>query len=600
VISFKVEDKLKQDLASLKDNDSFSNYKILQGKIYKFINSDCTLNFLRIQGSADAYPASLIEINIPLSILKINKDFINNKIEQLAFTDFVSRQLSKGIKEKTKPLKGFGGNGSFQPPQISQEVLFRNIALIDTKNEYLSLWIMISLPSDKSKTKINKNKALDMLTRELSEVIKYLFLKLTIHTEELNKHMNTVETYFEIRKYLKENNYIAFIGNNSILPRKSSINPLPLDQKEAIPFKAPSSLTIKIKLKNGKTIEGLGIPKGVTVITGAAYHGKSTLLNALIKGIYPHIPGDGRENVVTLEDAVKLKAEDGRSVRNIDLSFFIKELPIKKDIKSFSTNMASGSTSQAASMIEFLSYSISTYLIDEDDSATNFLMTDKIMKEVISNTTLLTLSERISLLKKNYNFIIISGANSNFLSIADTIIEMKDYQPIDIKNKVKEILKNNKYIYSTDLNINNNASTTFTDNRILTEDNFNAEYRSERHNYSTPVRIKLNATPSYNENIINFGNESVNLKSIETLAEKEQLLSIGWLVLYAKQKFLNKSLKVSTFLKKTFALLNDPYILRYIIEKNSKVYYYLSLPRKEEIIAFINRISQLNTKKPTH
>ena len=98
----------------------------------------------------------------------------------------------------------------------------------------------------------------------------------------------------------------------------------------------------------------MGIRKGITLIVGGGYHGKSTLLKALEAGVYNHIAGDGREFVITDDTAFKLRAEDGRSITGVDISPFIKNLPNKKDTVHFSTEDASGSTSQAANLMEAL------------------------------------------------------------------------------------------------------------------------------------------------------------------------------------------------------------------------------------------------------
>lgn len=77
----------------------------------------------------------------------------------------------------------------------------------------------------------------------------------------------------------------------------------------------------------------MGIPEGVTLIVGGGFHGKSTLLQALERGVYHHIAGDGREMVITRQDAVKVRAEDGRNIEKVNISAFINNLPAKKKIR---------------------------------------------------------------------------------------------------------------------------------------------------------------------------------------------------------------------------------------------------------------------------
>lgn len=139
-------------------------------------------------------------------------------------------------------------------------------------------------------------------------------------------------------------------------------------------------MEISIDLPFGNSIRGMGIPEGVTLIIGGGYHGKSTLLQALEQGVYNHVKGDGREYVITRADALKLRAEDGRAVSHLDLSLFIHDLPNGKDTHCFSTEDASGSTSQAAGVLEGMEAETSCFLIDEDTSATNFLVRDAFMQ----------------------------------------------------------------------------------------------------------------------------------------------------------------------------------------------------------------------------
>ena len=80
---------------------------------------------------------------------------------------------------------------------------------------------------------------------------------------------------------------------------------------------------------------------------------------------------------------MKIRAEDGRSIRDVDISMFIHDLPNGKDTVSFYTEDASGSTSQAANVIEAMEAGTRAFLIDEDTSATNFMIRDELMQRVI-------------------------------------------------------------------------------------------------------------------------------------------------------------------------------------------------------------------------
>ncbi|MDE7286221.1 MAG: ABC-ATPase domain-containing protein, partial [Lachnospiraceae bacterium] len=243
-----------------------------------------------------------------------------------------------------------------------------------------------------------------------------------------------------IREKLPELSLCAFIADGAILPRESGISERPM--KGAVPFKSPDSLEVTLDLPNKGKVTGMGIPKGITLFVGGGYHGKSTILQALQNGVYNHIGGDGRELVITDETAVKLRAEDGRSIKSVDISPFISNLPNKKDTTHFSTEDASGSTSQAANLMEGVEAGSSLLLIDEDTSATNFMIRDQLMQEVIltGEEPITPFICRVKSLYRDLGIssVIVAGSSGSYFHVADTVIQMKEYVPFDITQKAKK------------------------------------------------------------------------------------------------------------------------------------------------------------------
>ncbi len=266
---------------------------------------------------------------------------------------------------------------------------------------------------------------------------------------------------------------VAFIANGAILPRESGVSEKPLTQG-ALPFLAPPSLEIEVELPNQGKIKGLGIKKGITLITGGGFHGKSTLLKALERGIYNHIPGDGREGVVTLESAVKIRAEDGRFIASTDISPFISNLPFNLDTQKFSTPNASGSTSQAANIIEALESKSKLLLLDEDTCATNFMIRDKRMQTLIhkEDEPITPFIDRVKELYTSFGVstILVLGGCGDYLEVADTVIMMKNYKPLDVTLPAKKIIKrttfnsrkrNYKRLYSIEVKKNKQIFFSF-------------------------------------------------------------------------------------------------------------------------------------------
>ena len=232
----------------------------------------------------------------------------------------------------------------------------------------------------------------------------------------------------------------AFVGDGSVLPRVSGVSPLPM--KGAVPFVSPEDLAVSLTLPHAGVMRGMGVRKGVTLIVGGGYHGKSTLLGALEKGVYDHIRGDGREYVITDDSAVKVRAEDGRSITNVDISLFIRDLPNGKDTVRFSTEDASGSTSQAANVIESVEAGARLLLIDEDTSATNFMVRDELMARVVSGDKepITPFISRIRDLyeKAGISTILVAGSSGAFFHVADTVIQMDRYVPVEITDAAKK------------------------------------------------------------------------------------------------------------------------------------------------------------------
>ena len=295
----------------------------------------------------------------------------------------------------------------------------------------LCLEILVKLPERKLK------RAITMLTKELPRAIREF-----IDAHDRKKIQRAVilgEKQQAIRKFLSENGYFAFIANGSVLPRQTTENNTykmsrggPL--KGASPFISPSEDEIEIA-----GVRGMALRRGVTVVTGGGYSGKSTLLDAISAGIYDHHEGDGRELVLTDPTAVIITAEDGRSVSRRDISRFIKWIP-GSDPGDFSTTHASGSTSQAANIAEAIASGAKLLLIDEDLSATNFMIRDARMKKLIEHEPITPFTDIVRpLADEGVSTILVIGGSGEYLSVADKILMMDNFILSDATEKARKI-----------------------------------------------------------------------------------------------------------------------------------------------------------------
>ncbi|GAL18348.1 isopentenyl-diphosphate delta-isomerase [Vibrio maritimus] len=287
---------------------------------------------------------------------------------QIAARDYIARQFAAFAKQENSVSVSITG----QTVLDSTSVVFTE--------EGIELRFRVDLPAEGRS--ILAKKASNILTFHLPKYIRKATLERELDIADLKHHCEVVEDQVALREQLEANNLVAFVANGSVLPRLAGNCDYPM--KDAIPFTSPSSMEVTLHRPNQGFIKGMGIPAGVTLIVGGGFHGKSTLLNALERSIYDHIPGDGREGVVTLNDACKIKAEDGRSIHNLNLSNYINHLPFGKQTTDFSTQDASGSTSQAAWLQESIESGASAIMIDEDTSATNFMIRDERMQALVS------------------------------------------------------------------------------------------------------------------------------------------------------------------------------------------------------------------------
>lgn len=399
---------------------NYGLYKSLSERSWKF--GDFEMEFLHVQGDPYA-PASRVMIKSALSSLGYGSEWGSSFERRLALSDFLYRKLGRltleRFPEKDAPIV-FDVSGP--------EMLVRNSLWID--NGDLRACMQVRLPGDGRR--IQAESAAEILTMVLPDLVSAALYCDKEDEESLNSHYQVLADRAEILKELEVHELAAFVPDGAVLPRASGISEEPMEG--AIPFESPAEMSVVLDV-NGRKIRGMGIPKGITVITGGAFHGKSTLLQALTHSVYPHIPGDGREGIVIDETAVRIGVEDGRSIRGTDISLFVRNLPGGISTANFSTASASGSTSQAANLLEALEAGASTLLIDEDASAVNFLIRDVRVRKLLGDERepLIPLTDRIHEICHGNrdacrSFILVAGACGDYLDIADNIIIMANYR----------------------------------------------------------------------------------------------------------------------------------------------------------------------------
>ncbi|MEW6547039.1 MAG: ABC-ATPase domain-containing protein [Bacillota bacterium] len=392
----------------------------------------------RVQGDPFASPSE-VRVVVPQDLARFPADLYQDRFRRLGLEDFLLRTLAAALGRQARGHRGTGTSGLMAVMPHGQEILWRSA--ISVNAERVEARLVVGLPAA-GRTVLGRE-AEAMLLGELPRAVMSALYWERIDRDQARRWAYLAEDQEYIREELPRRGLVAFVANGAILPRESGVSDRPLREGRVIPFVSPPSLEVEFFLPNGGPVRGMGIPRGVTVIVGGGYHGKSTLLRALERGVYGHIPGDGRELVVTVPGAVKIRAEDGRRVEKVDISPFISYLPFGQDTRCFSTESASGSTSQAANIVEALEAGADVLLLDEDTSATNFMIRDARMQMLVSREKepIIPFLDRVRSLWEHMGVssVLVMGGSGDYFDVADTVIMMDAYRPHDVTARAREI-----------------------------------------------------------------------------------------------------------------------------------------------------------------
>ena len=431
----KNKEDLKKELIKI-DHKSYGMYKTL-GNSYSFGNY--ILHIDHVQGDPFASPSRL-RFEVKKERHGFPEEYYKEKHRRFALEDQVLRRFLYQLRQIDKGFMGSGKSGRITTCPANQTVQER-IAVIFSK-EQMELRFEMGFPA-RGRTIMAKEmqKLVFEILPQLAENTLFYRNWDTKNKEHLKQAIFLADDQKALREELKKRNLTAFVADGAVLPRESGISDRPM--RGAVPFSSPESMKIELELPHKGRIAGMGIPEGITVIVGGGYHGKSTLLKALEQGVYDHIAGDGREYVVADNSGVKIRAEDGRSVLHTDISLFINHLPAGQDTTDFSSENASGSTSQAANLIEAVEAGAKLLLLDEDTSATNFMIRDKVMARLVSDEKepITTLLRHIRGIYKELgiSFVIVVGSSGDYLSVADQVLQMDHYKVKDVTQEAKAI-----------------------------------------------------------------------------------------------------------------------------------------------------------------
>ena len=421
------------DILALIEGKSYKAYKQLVGR-YQFDNFSLSID--HVQGDPYALP-SRVSIRVDAAQHGLPAELWSTRIRQTALEDFLGRAIARAIKKHVRGRRGTGHSGQIRIATSGQQILRRNALLVDGST--LEARLLFGLPADGRAARVADARAMffDELPKLVADGLVYLRRGLT----DVYRQVEQVEDQDYLRRWLDDVQGAAFVADGSLLPRHSGIDDRPLDA--GVRFESPQTLRCRVHLPNCGEVSGMLVPRGVTLIVGGGFHGKSTLLQALERGVYNHLPGDGRELVVTTPGAVKIRAEDHRAIYEVNISPFIGTLPGNRSTEEFSTENGSGSTSQAANIVEALECSCDCLLIDEDTSATNFMIRDQRMQQLVSaeKEPITPLLHRVRELyeQEGVSTVIVTGGSGDYLAVADRVIMLDNYLPQDVSARAAKL-----------------------------------------------------------------------------------------------------------------------------------------------------------------
>jgi predicted ABC-class ATPase len=518
-----------------------------------------------------------VRIFLPRETAGFPGETFANKSRHTGLCDFITRCFSTAIAGFSRGNRGIGNSGLISIDTPGQEILERTSVLLDRGN--LEVRILVGLPA--YRRTVSGRQAIEIFFKELPLIIENSLVYSNLDPCKLYRHIETNEDADNLREQLPDLGLVAFIADGSILPRASGIDQKPLTAGRVTPFQTPETYRVQVKLPNCGMITGMGIPRGVTLVVGGGYHGKSTLLRALEKGIYNHVPDDGRELVVTHPDAVKIRAEDGRGIVSVDISPFISNLPFGLGTRNFSTQDASGSTSQAANIMETLELGARLLLIDEDTSATNFMIRDSRMQKLVAkeHEPITPFIDRVKQLHREHGVstIIVIGGSGDYFDVSDRVICMREYKPMDVADQVKSIVEKHPAV------------------RDRQGDEFFGHI-TKRIPLATSIDprkgkrdVKISTKGLHT---ILFGTHTIDLAAVEQLVDKSQTRAIGD-ALHVLKKYLVNDRTLSDAI---FDLMNDLAMNGLDILNTHPVGHYAYF-RRFELAAAINRLRNLQIKQ---
>jgi len=554
------------------DRRGYKAYEEIRG-VYQ--DGEVVLAIDHVQGDPFASP-SRVRLIVERQHLALPE--CADRVRRVALEDYLARRARRAIASLGQRRRGTGKSGLILIDAGGQEVLERTACRVFP--DRVELRLSVGLPA--AGRTILGDEAIELLVEALPAVARATLWLRPPDLEQAERFIATVEDAEALRAALPEHGLVAFVSEGAVLPRRSGVSQEPLTGR-VIRFQPPPDLTVELSTSHSGRVRGMGIPEGVTLIVGGGFHGKSTLLEALARSVYNHIPGDGRERVVTRADAVKIRAEDGRRVVGVDLRSFIRNLPLGQSTADFTSDNASGSTSQAANILEALEVGCRLLLMDEDTCATNFMIRDHLMRELVPAEAepIVPLIDRVRQLHREagVSTILVMGGAGDYLSVADTVIWMHAYVPEHVTGRAHEIAA--RYGEGA---FEPPDPWTGVVARVPIPESIDPRRRDR-------TRVRARGTEE-----VGFGYESIDLRHVEQIVDPSQTRAIGDALVYALEQGLIDGRRTLREVLDALDAVLDQHGLDVLSPHRGHPGDY-ARPRRYELAAALNRLRTLSVRQ---
>jgi len=571
-------ERLRDKLITL-DGKGYSAYKGIAGA-YRFLRH--VLYVDHVQPDVFA-PPSLLRVQVDMADVQLPPEWWATRVRKTALEDALARRFREAVRRAARgragERTGDRRTGVLLVDAGGQEMLARTACRV--REESVELRLALGLPADGRK--IQSKQAAALLLDELPAAVEGALLRPNVDEEGIRRHLEAVEDHAALVEGLAARGLVAFVAEGAILPRESGISDLPLGSHSAVPFRAPDALAVTLATPHRGPVRGMGIPAGLTLIVGGGFHGKSTLASALTRGVYPHVPGDGRELVAADPRIVKIRAEEGRRVNRVDISAFVGTLPMGVETAAFSTENASGSTSQAANLVEAIEAGARVLVIDEDSSATNFMIRDELMQRLVPKAlepiTPFVDQVRYLFQAQGVSTVLVMGGSGDYFAVADTVILMDTYQPRVVTDEARRIAAERR-----DLRAAEGRPFEGARPRVPLPHGFNP-YRDRR------IRVDARGLRA-----IAFGRETIDLSAVEQIVDASQTRAIGDAIFYALERgYFDGERTLGQVLDALEADFAERGLEALSSHEGHPGDY--ALPRRHEIAAAINRLRTLAVRQ---